>query len=678
MTALRPSDIRNVAVVGHKGAGKTALIETMLVLSKAVPQGVTRDANGHFFDDTPEERSHVATLETRIAPLRWGNVKINLVDTPGDGSASMETRLALNAVDAALVVVSAKDGVQGGTDRVLRWLAESKMPCVVAVTRIDDENARFEDVVAELRQRAKLPIAVITVPEGTGSNLKGVMSVMPRRAWLTSPETPDSKSSDVPKGAGETVSRAREKLVEDVAGTDDTLTERYLTDGDLPDEDVAKGLRAAITQRAAVPVFSVSSARPVGVLGLLDGLVDLVAPPAARETETLEAYVFKTHLDPHTGRASYTRVFAGVLRADSAVINATNDQKERTGQLAEGIGKDAPRLTEAVSGDIIAVTKLKVTRTGDTLSDPNKPKVHEAPGLPPRLFSRAVEVEGKGGEDKLVTALERLCEEDAALSFFHDETTHGLVLAGLGAAHLELALERIKRRAGVECKLGPPRIAYKETIARKVANVEGKQKKQTGGHGQFGVCFIDVEPRPRGDGFEFEDAIVGGVIPRQFIPSVEKGVRSALVRGPLAGYPVVDVKVRLFDGKYHDVDSSDAAFQVAGRRGMRAALTAATPVLLEPVMAVEAMAPTECLGDVISDISSRGGRVLGTDASSDMSVVRATVPLAQLLDYEPRLTAMTRGRGTFTMVFNHYDPCSAQAQARVVAEATPTKEEEDS
>jgi elongation factor G len=677
MTVLRPSDIRNIAVVGHKGAGKTALIEAMLVLAKAVPSGISRDANGHFFDDTPEERSHAATLETRIGPLHWGNTKINLVDTPGDGSASMETRLALNAVDAALVVVSAKDGVQGGTDRVLRWLAESKMPCAVAITRIDDENARFDDVIAELRQRAKLPLAVITVPDGSGGALKGVTSVMPRRAWLTSPETPDTKPTDVPKASEEALGRAREKLVEDVAGTDDTLTERYLTDGDLPDDDVSKGLRAAVGQRAAVPVFSASSARPIGVLGLLDGLVDLVPPPAARETDPLEAYIFKTHLDPHTGRASYTRVFAGVLRPEEQVVNAGTGQKERTGQLVEGIGKDAPRLTEAVCGDIVAVTKLKSSRTGDTLSDPNKPAVHEAPGLPPRLFSRAVEVEGKGGEDKLVTALERLCEEDAALTFFHDETTHGLVLAGLGAAHLELALERIKRRAGVECRLGPPRIAYRETITRKVTNIEGKQKKQTGGHGQFGVCFIDVEPRPRGDGFEFEDAIVGGAIPRQFIPSVEKGVRSALLHGPLAGYPVVDVKVRLFDGKFHAVDSSDAAFQVAGRRGMRTALLGANPVLLEPVMAVEVTAPTEILGDVISDISGRGGRVLGTDASSDMSVVRATVPLAQMLDYEPRLTAMTRGRGTFTMVFDHYDPCSAQAQARVVAEATPAKEEED-
>jgi elongation factor G len=347
------------------------------------------------------------------------------------------------------------------------------------------------------------------------------------------------------------------------------------------------------------------------------------------------------------------------------------------GQLLEGTGREAPHVAEAVAGDIVAVTKLKTTHTGETLSDQAHPHVHAPPPPPLRLFSRALHADGRGAQDKLVVALERLAEEDPALSFFHDEATHDLVVSGLGGSHLDLALERLRRRVSAPCEMGPPRIAYRETIGRAAFKVEGKQKKQTGGHGQFGVCYLDIEPVGRGAGYTFEDAVVGGAVPRQFIASVEKGVQRGLSHGPLAGYPVVDVKVRLVDGKSHSVDSSDAAFQVAGYRAALAGLTAAAPLLLEPHMAIEVTVPVAQMGDVIGDLQARSARISKTDGATEARLIQATAPLAQLLDYEPRLSAMTHGRGTFTMAFSHYDACPAHAQAKIVSESAPRAKDED-
>jgi elongation factor G len=673
-STLRPSDIRNVAVVGHKGAGKTSLVEAMLLLSQAAPRAAPRDAQGHFLDDTPEERGHQATLESRLETLRWGSAKINLIDTPGDASALMDTRLALGAVDAALLVVSARDGIQSGTDRVLRWMTEANMPSLIAVTHADDDDARLEELLLELRQRLHLPLAVMSLAARSAGHLDGVLEVLPRRGWLSPPEAPTTRPGDaIPAASQGEVARAREKLVEDVAATDDVLTERYLTDGDLGDDELKRGLVDAVRRRAAIPLFTVAATWPSGILALLGALVELVPPPEEHAGEPLEAYVWKTRIDPHTGRSSYTRVFSGVLHADEQVLNANTGQRERVGQLLEGTGRGAPHVAEAVAGDIVAVTKLKTTHTGETLSGHGHPHVHAPPPAPPRLFSRALQVSGRGAQDRLVAVLERMAEEDPALSFFHDDATHELVLAGLGGSHLDLALERLRRRSSVECKMGPPRIAYRETITRAVRNVEGKQKKQTGGHGQFGVCYVDAQPLERGAGFAFEDAVVGGAVPRQFIGSVEKGILRGLAHGPLGGYAVVDVKVRLIDGKSHSVDSSDAAFQTAGYRAVHAALEAAAPILLEPHMVVEVLVPLDRMGDVIGDLQARGARISGTEGAADTSAIRATAPLAQLLDYEPRLSAMTHGIGTFTMTFSHYDPCAPSVQARIVAESAAAR-----
>jgi elongation factor G len=683
MTAIKPEDIRNIAVVGHKGSGKTSLVEAMLYLAKVAPRRGKPGDRSCGLDDSPEEKAHVATLESRLLTLIWGDKKINLIDTPGEASLLADTRLALAAADGAILVVSAKSGVETGTERLFRWVRESQLPCLVVVTKMDDEHARVDEVIEEVRG-LKAPITQVQVAAGVGPSYGGVVSVRTGKAWLK-PEAPGVDSDPVPDDLKEKVAAVRGKLVDDVAGTDDALADRYLTDGDLTDDDLDRGARSAVAAGTLVPLLFASSAIPNGVAGLLNTIVRVLPSASARPAwkgtagkgnaehppttdQPVAALVFKTHIDPHAGKTSYLRVLSGVLRPDAQLVCESTGQRERIAQLQQGIGKDAKPLPEAVAGDMIFTAKLKYARTGDTLSDEKHPFTLTLASRPPPLYSRSVQT-AKGAEEKVAVALQRLVEEDPGLAFSHQEESRELIMSGLGAMQLEIALERLRRRSGIDCKLGPPRIPYRETVTRKVANVEGKQKKQTGGHGQFGVCYIDLEPQPRGSGFVFEDAIVGGVIPRQFIPSVEKGVMKAVSQGLIAGYPVVDVKVRLVDGKYHSVDSSDAAFQVAGFRAFRAAAAGSHPVLLEPIVKMEVTVPSDSMGDVVGDLNSRHGKVLSTNISGDTTTISAYVPLAQTLEYEPVLTGMTRGRGTFTISVDHYDFCPPPVQEKIVRES---------
>ena len=684
MAATKPEDIRNIAVIGHKGSGKTSLVEAMLYVAKVAPRRGKPGDRSCGLDDSAEERSHMATLESRLVTLTWGDKKINLIDTPGEASLLADTRLALSAVDGVVLVVSGKSGVETGTERLFRWARESQLPCLMLVSKMDDEHARADEVIQEVRG-LKAPITQVQVFAGNGPSFRGVLSVRTGKAWLK-PEGPGVEAGPVPDELKEQVSQVRGKLVDDVAGTDDALADRYLTDGDLTDEDLDRGARSAVAAGQLVPLLFASSNMPSGIAGLLNTIVRVIPSPALRPTwkgingakqeierpssaeQPLAALVFKTHIDPHAGKTSYLRVLSGVLRPDAQVICASSGQRERVAQLLQGVGKDAKPLLEAVAGDMIFTAKLKFARTGDTLSDEKQPFTLSLPHRPLPLYSRSVQT-AKGLEEKVAVALQRLVEEDPGLLFSHQEESRELIMSGLGAMQLEIALERLRRRSGIDCKLGPPRIAYRETVTKKVANVEGKQKKQTGGHGQFGVCYIDVEPLPRGSGFVFEDAIVGGVIPRQFIPSVEKGVTRAVAQGLLAGYPVVDVKVRVVDGKYHSVDSSDAAFQVAGFRAFRAAAAGAHPVLLEPIAKMEVTVPSESMGDVVGDLNSRHGKVLSTNIDGETTTIAAYVPLAQTLEYEPVITGMTRGKGTFTIAFDHYDIVPSLVQEKIVRES---------
>jgi len=679
-----PEDLRNVAVLGHKGSGKTSLVEAALFVAKVTPKLGKAGDRASGLDDSPEERAHVTTLETRPVTLRWNTKKINLVDTPGEASFMADARLALGACDSAIVCVSARDGVQTGTERALAWVREHHVPCIIVLTKMDDEHARPDEVIADIKKHLKTTIALMEIPEGVGPSFHGVIAIRTGKAW-GKPEAPNSTAgTPIPPESKPRVADARAHLVDDVAGTDDALTEKYLNDGDLTQQDLDEGARHAVADCKLIPVYEASCTMPQGIVALLDAIVDLLPDPTqrapfasdgtdekreAKADGPLAALVFKTHIDPHAGKVSYVRVISGTLRPDTGVLAGPGAHKERVGALSQGTWKETKPIPEAVAGDICAVAKLKVARTGETLSDEKKPFNARLLPMPPALYSRTLIVEGKGVEDKAAQALLRICEEDPGLVFKHDAQTREMLVEGLGALHLDITLERLRRRASIDCRLGPPRVPYRETVRGRAQSVEGKLKKQTGGHGQFAVCYIDLEPLPRGSGFVFEDAIVGGVIPRQFIPSVEKGVRKALDRGVLAGYPVVDFKVRLTDGKYHAVDSSDAAFQMAGGRALRAALVASLPSLLEPIAKIEVTVPGDYLGDVIGDINARGGRVTGTNTVDSGSVVEALLPLANTHDYEPKLTSITSGRGTFTLMFDHYDYCSPHTTDKVVKES---------
>lgn len=693
-TTTEAGDIRNVAIIGHKGSGKTSLAEAMLYVAKATAKLGKVDDKSSVLDDTAEEKDHGCSFEASVAYLSWGGKKINLVDTPGEGSFLAETRLALAAVDAAVLVVSGKDGVQPITERVFGWVKEAGLPCMVVITKVDAENARPDEVVTEVRSRLKAPVAVMEEHVGDGLAYRGVVAVRTKKAWLDKPEAPATAAGTaVPADVAGAVEKARAKLVDDVAGSDDVLTEKYLTEGDLTQEELDQGLRSAVRRGALVPVYFASGTRPSGVAALLDGIVELVPPPTehaawkgvvpttkpgatpqaaerpAAADAPAAAFVFKTSIDPHAGRTSFVRVLSGTVKPDSTLLNASTGNTERLGKIHNVVGKDHKPVDEARAGDIVALQKLKATLSGHTLCDEKHPFRLTPPELPPPLFSRGVRFEAKGGEEKVGNALYRLTEEDPGLSVHQEESTRELVVSGLGALHLEITVERIRRRVGIDCRLGPPHIAYKETITKKVTNVEGKHKKQTGGHGQFGVCYIDMEPLPRGGGFVFEDAVVGGAVPRQFIPSVEKGIVKAMSKGFLAGYPMVDVKVRLFDGKYHDVDSSDAAFQMAGSKAFKAAAAQCAPVLLEPIVRLSVTVPSAAMGDVIGDINSRRGRILGTDTLEDQTIVNAFVPLSEVLEYESKLKSMTQGKGTFTMNVEHLEICPPMVQEKVIKES---------
>jgi elongation factor G len=669
----RPPQIRNVALVGHKGAGKTALVEAMLYVARAasaIPSGLC--------DDTPEERAHGTTLESRLVRLQWGDTLINLIDTPGEATLHAEAQMALAAADAALLIISATGGVESGTERAFRWLHEANLPALAVLTKVDEEGARVEEVVAQAHDRFKEPVDAMEVAVGgPGARYRGVATVLPPKAWVGAPEGPSAVPSPVPPELAPALAATRAHLVDDVAGTDDALTDKFLEKGDLTPEELDAGLHADVAESKLLPVFFASSLTPSGIVALLDAIASLVPPPAPALDGPLAAFVWKTHIHPHIGRISFARVRAGVLRGDARLANGADGNKERVGQLLQGIGRELKPVAEAVAGDIVAVSKLKTTRTGETLCDEKHPVTLPRPRLMPPLYARALLADARGKDDKLGAAVARLAEEDPGLVLTHDETGHELVVAGGGPLHLEITLERLSRRSGLTAHLGPPRIAYRETVTRAVTRVEGKQKKQTGGHGQFGVCQIDIEPLPRGAGFEFEDAIVGGVIPRQFIPSVEKGVRRALERGGLAGYPVVDVKVRLVDGKAHSVDSSDAAFQAAGFKAFRAAAAAAHPVLLEPIVKLRVHVPGASTGDAIGDLNARRGKVLGTEAEDESTVISAWVPLSETLDYEPKLASLTQGKGTFELAPDHYDFCPGHVQERVIAQSGYQREEED-
>jgi elongation factor G len=687
---LEIAKIRNIGFVGHGGVGKTSLVEAILFAAGATTRVGRVDDGTTTTDFDPDEIKRKISLSTAVAFCDYKGHRLNLVDTPGYGDFVADARAGLRVVGSAVVVVDAVAGAQVQTEKVWKFANEYGLPRAVVINRLDRERADFFRALESLQKRLKGRLVPFQVPLGSEAGFTGVIDLIAMKALVA----PDGKprETDIP---GEELERARsyrEKLAEAAAETDDELLAKYLEEGAIGEAEMLTALRKAVFQGLLVPVLAASATKGIGVHPLLDlilqefpspadqGEVEGVDPrtrnPVKRSPDPkapMSALVFKTISDPHVGKLSLFRVYSGTVRADSQVFNASRDSKERIGHLGWLQGKNQKPVEALGPGEIGVVAKLKDTLTGDTLSDEAQPVTLPGIAFPEPAISFAIQPKSRGDEDKISIALHRMEEEDPTLRHHYDPETKQLLVSGIGQLHVEVVVERMKRKYNVDVTLLPPRIPYKETVKGR-SEVQGKYKKQTGGRGQYGDVWLKIEPLARGGGFEFEDDIFGGAVPRNYIPSVEKGVRDCMKRGILAGYPVVDLKVTLYDGSYHDVDSSDMAFQIAASMGLQKGFMEARPCLLEPIMNVEVIAPSDHAGDVIGDLNGRRGRIVGMEPDGEVVQVRAQVPMAEMLTYESSLRSMTGGRGGYSMEFSHYDEVPGQLAEKVVAAAKAEKE----
>ncbi len=684
MPTYSAASIRNVAVVGHNGSGKTQLISAMLFTAGATTRlGRVDDGTAPTdFDEEAVARKH--TLAATPAWLEWQGAKVNLVDTPGFGNFLSETGAALRVTDAALVVVDAVSGVEVQTERVWKLAADEGMARLVVVNRLDRERASFATALENLQAAFGRTLVPVQLPYGEEKGFRGVVDLIGQRAYTYEGGTGRGKAVAIPESLSAAARDAREALVELVAEADDELMSRFFDEGTLSDEELVSGLRMAVQQGAVIPVFCASGLENIGADRLLEALVQFGPSPADRPVPAIDRandarvaitadeaapagiFIWKTVADPFAGRVSLFRVVTGVVRNDTTLTNVTRGTQERIAHLLALQGKTQSQVSELRAGDLGALAKLKDAQTGDTLSD----KAGDF-ALPPIAFAAplmayALEPKARGDEEKISAALHRLQEEDPTIRTDRDPRTHELLISGQGQMHLEVTVAKLKRRFGVDVTLKLPRIPYLETITAST-EAHGRHKKQTGGHGQFGDCKIRVEPLPRGSDFEFHDDIFGGAIPRQFVPAVEKGIQDARTRGFLAGYPMVDFKATVFDGSYHPVDSNELSFKMAGSIAFRDAMTRARPVLLEPVMQVEVHAPNDYAGDLMGDLNGRRGRISGMEARGHATVIKAQVPMSEMLTYEQHLTSATGGRGSYNMTHSHYEEVPPHLQSKIVA-----------
>jgi elongation factor G len=685
------SQIRNVLLVGHGGAGKTTLAEALLFLGGAVTRMGTVEDGNTVSDFEPEESKRQISVSLAMTPIEWRGTKLNVLDAPGYADFIGDVRAALRAVDACLFVVSAVDGVEVQHEVVWELAVEHGLPRAFFINKMDRERASFERTLDQLVQSFGTQAAPLQYPIGEEHDFEGLADLLSRKAYRY-PSGPKGEESDWPDDIAGKADPYREKLTEAVAEADDALLEKYLDQGELAEDEIVRGVKAGVAEAKFAPVLCGAASKGIGVDRVADLLVDAFPSPADRppvkvmtgegqEEERpgdpngpLTAFVFKTISDPYVGRINLFRVFSGRLRPDSAVRNATQGVDERVGQLFTMRGKEHETVSEVPAGDIGAVAKLSKTHTGDTLGDKGSTATLAALELPEPLHAVAVEPKTQGDEDKLSTAFARLQEEDPTFRVERSQETNETVLFGMGETHLDVMTERMHRKYGVEVLTHPARVPYKETLRGKVQAM-GRHVKQSGGHGQYGIAHIEVEPLERGGGFEFVNKITGGVIPSQFIPSVEKGVVKAMETG-VTGHQMVDVRVTLFDGKFHTVDSSDMAFQIAGSLALKDAAEKAGVVLLEPIVDVEVTVPDSLTGDVIGDLNSKRGRVLGMDPTgTGKTNIRAQVPQSEMTRYSIDLRSITGGRGIFTMSFSHYEEVPSHLADKIIAESKKAKEE---
>ena len=684
--------IRNLGIIAHGGAGKTSLSEAILFDTGMIDRLGRVDDGSSTMDFEPEEIKRRISITSSLDHCEWQGHSIHMVDTPGYGDFIADTRACMRTLDCAVVILSAISGVKVQTEEVWAWANEFEIPRIAFVNKLDRERANFFRAIDDMEKALKARGVAIQIPLGLEDNFEGVIDLIKMKAYRYKKDTSGSFSEiEIPAEYLDDAKRLREQMVETVAEAYDALTEKYLEAGDLSEEEILDGLRVGTIRNTFTAVLCGSAIANIGVKQLLDAICAYLPSPLDRtkavgtnpktqaleerasvETEPFSALVFKTTSDPYTGKISIFRVYSGVLNSDSTILNASKGIEERIGQIYELEGKKQKPIKQAVAGDIVAVAKLKETVTGDTICDPSKPVIFEPAPLLKPVISYAIEPKTKNDEDKIHSALHKMIEEEPTLESHRDEQTKEFIISGMGQVHLDVIVEKLKRKFNVEVLLKTPKIPYLETIRGSV-KVQGKYKKQSGGRGQYGDCWIEMSPMPRGEGYLFEDKIVGGVIPRQYIPAVDKGIQEASQEGFLAGFPVIDFKVALYDGSFHTVDSSEMAFKIAGSMAFKKAMESCKPVLLEPIMNVKITVPDENMGDVIGDINSRRGKVVGVEPKANSQIIRTVVPMAEVLAYSNDLRSMTSDRGLFNMEFSHYEEVPSHLMQKVIAEVTAAK-----
>jgi len=684
------ANIRNIALVGHGKAGKTSMVSAMLYTAGATQRLGRVDDGSATTDYDEEEIARQMSISAATAYVEWGKTKINLIDTPGFNMFVHEAKMVLPVVDAAIVVVDGVAGVEVVTERVWNYCEEFRTPRVILASRMDRERADAGRVLDSLTKAFGRTVIPLELPIGSEKNFTGVVDLVSMKAYIYElGGNGKGKEGEIPANLKAQAQEAHEKLVEMIAEGNDALMEEFFEKGTIPEEHLIPALHNAIREDKIFPVIFGSGLGNIGADHLMDFIVDYTPAPSEHEwvqgevqasgngepprrheadSEPVSLYVFRTVNDVFAGRISYFKVFSGVLKNDATVQNFTRGSAEKLAHISIMQGKTTVPINELHAGDIGAVAKLKDTLTGDTLGDKTAPIQYPKVHLPEPAITFAIEPKSRADEDKLGPSIHKLMEEDAMLRFFRDPQTKEFLIAGTGQQHIEVVVAKMKKRYHAEVVLKAPKVPYRETIRGK-ADVQGRHKKQTGGHGQYGDCKIKMEPLPRGGEFEFVNDIFGGAIPRNFIPAVEKGIKDAAARGYLAGYPVVDFKVVLYDGSYHDVDSNDLSFQLAGRIAFKKAMEQAKPTLLEPIMSVEITVPDEFAGSIMGDLNSRRGRIQGMDNKAGNTLVKAEVPMAEMLTYGADLTSMTQGRGSFNMEMHHYDVVPAQLQEKIIDKA---------
>ncbi len=687
MDTIRLEPIRNVAILSSVGAGKTSLSEALLYVGGAIPLLGSVMHGTTVSDFEPEELRHRTSTSTSLLQFTWNHTNITLIDPPGALDLLGEPLAALQAADAVILLLSGTMGVRTELSRLWARIKELDLPCLVFVNGLDKDGALFENALEICRKELGCAPIPMTIPVNLGMKLDSVLDVRHEKLVRSGLSSSKVEHLSVSNTLESLLKEARRRLVEAVAESGETLLETYVTQGELGQEDLLHGLRRDIQTRQFLPIYGGSATQNVGVWSLLDAIVTLLPSPSEYgaahpwhgihpEThedcerkgsvqEPFSAYVFKTIIDPFIGRLSYCRVLSGTVHADATVLNASKHVREKLGHFYTVLGKRHVAVDSARGGEIVAIGKLKDTQTGDTLCQEAAPICYPMLSLPKPILSFAIDTTSKTDIDKVSLGLHKLIEEDPTLEFARNAETKEMVLSGMGQFHIDLALEKLHRKFGADVRLHTPKVPYRETLKTK-SQAQGKYKKQTGGHGQYGDCWLEVAPRPRGHGYVFENRVVGGVIPRNFIPAVEKGVLDAMQEGPLSGFPVVDVQVAVYDGSYHAVDSSEMSFKIAGSMAFKKAIETAHPVLLEPVMTVEINTPTDAVGAVMGDLSARRGRILAVTAHDHAEQIKALVPLAELLRYATALNAMTGGRGSYAMDFAQYNEVPRELAAKVI------------